>query len=190
MNYESMVEAVTARYRRPIAWQGSQNRHSAEVIAEIGQLWQKGYSATIVSEKTERSKLTRNAVVGIIHRWRERLGLDSRDKVSRKGHVAAGLAKAHPNGFPRKRGRRAESWSAWMKKPRQLTKPVEPIVVEKSPTPTNFAEMAGTRTCKWPYGDVGTEGFHFCGAKRESGHSYCAPHELKAFNPGRVARPR
>ena len=37
--------------------------------------------------------------------------------------------------------------------------------------------------CKFPYGDPGTEGFFFCGAKSLDGISYCASHAVMCFQP-------
>ena len=37
------------------------------------------------------------------------------------------------------------------------------------------------RTCQWPYGDPGTEEFHFCGDKTLEGYSYCPRHVEMAY---------
>ncbi len=37
------------------------------------------------------------------------------------------------------------------------------------------------RTCQWPYGEPGTEDFHFCGRKTSEGFSYCAAHVKMAY---------
>ena len=37
------------------------------------------------------------------------------------------------------------------------------------------------RTCMWPIGDPSTSDFHFCGASRNSGGSYCAEHVQLAY---------
>lgn len=38
----------------------------------------------------------------------------------------------------------------------------------------------GPEDCRWPYGDVGTPGFFFCGAVKSSGKSYCPYHAAVA----------
>jgi GcrA cell cycle regulator len=39
--------------------------------------------------------------------------------------------------------------------------------------------------CRWPIGDPQQPGFHFCGAHKEDGRSYCATHAALASTPGR-----
>jgi len=43
-------------------------------------------------------------------------------------------------------------------------------------TPTAIA-VIGVRGCRFPIGDVRTDQFHFCNAKREPGKAYCPAHE-------------
>jgi hypothetical protein len=40
------------------------------------------------------------------------------------------------------------------------------------------------RTCSWPIGDPSKSDFHFCGAKRDAGQSYCAEHISLAYQKG------
>jgi len=35
--------------------------------------------------------------------------------------------------------------------------------------------------CRWPFGDPGTEGFYFCGAKQVPGKPYCLEHCMMAY---------
>ena len=35
--------------------------------------------------------------------------------------------------------------------------------------------------CRWPFGDPGTDEFHFCGAKQVIGKPYCIDHCLLAY---------
>ncbi len=37
------------------------------------------------------------------------------------------------------------------------------------------------RTCQWPFGEPGTEDFHFCGRSTAEGFSYCAAHVKMAY---------
>ena len=37
--------------------------------------------------------------------------------------------------------------------------------------------------CKWPEGDPGTEGFHFCGHRNWNGLPYCEYHSRLAYQP-------
>ena len=35
--------------------------------------------------------------------------------------------------------------------------------------------------CRWPFGDPGTDEFHFCGARQEIGKPYCTDHCMLAY---------
>ena len=35
--------------------------------------------------------------------------------------------------------------------------------------------------CRWPFGDPGTDEFHFCGATQEIGKPYCLDHCMLAY---------
>jgi GcrA cell cycle regulator len=52
-------------------------------------------------------------------------------------------------------------------KPRQ--KPAPKLVEVKGPT------------CSWPLGHPGEKGFHFCGARAQSGKPYCPEHAALAY---------
>lgn len=43
------------------------------------------------------------------------------------------------------------------------------------------------RTCQWPFGHPGEEGFHFCGEATFGGFSYCREHVARAY---RVPEPK
>jgi GcrA cell cycle regulator len=40
--------------------------------------------------------------------------------------------------------------------------------------------------CRWPIGDPQVAGFHFCGKRKQDGHSYCEFHVRRASTPGRA----
>ena len=46
------------------------------------------------------------------------------------------------------------------------------------------------RTCQWPYGEPGTEGFRFCGKKTLESFSYCAEHVKMAYREPEARRDR
>lgn len=51
----------------------------------------------------------------------------------------------------------------------------------------SFMQLNG-HDCRWPYGEVGSEGFFFCGAETE-GASYCPTHYAQSrTNPSREPR--
>jgi GcrA cell cycle regulator len=39
--------------------------------------------------------------------------------------------------------------------------------------------------CRWPFGDPGDPGFHFCEAQAMPGKPYCAEHYARAYIPNR-----
>lgn len=41
----------------------------------------------------------------------------------------------------------------------------------------------GEDECRWPYGEPGEEGFHFCRRETVLGRSYCALHQEVAYIP-------
>jgi GcrA cell cycle regulator len=45
-------------------------------------------------------------------------------------------------------------------------------------------------TCKWPIGDPGRPGFHFCGRGADSNSPYCAEHARLAYQPVQPRRNR
>ena len=40
--------------------------------------------------------------------------------------------------------------------------------------------------CRWPFGDPGTDEFHFCGATQEIGKPYCLDHCMLAYRKKEV----
>jgi hypothetical protein len=59
----------------------------------------------------------------------------------------------------------------------------------KSVTPVLFrmSEASPFRTCQWPFGHPGEDGFHFCGKKTFATFSYCKEHAEMAY---RAPEPR
>ncbi|PKQ03506.1 MAG: GcrA cell cycle regulator, partial [Alphaproteobacteria bacterium HGW-Alphaproteobacteria-11] len=45
-------------------------------------------------------------------------------------------------------------------------------------------------TCKWPIGDPGRPGFHFCGRGADNGSPYCTEHARMAYQPAQARRNR
>ena len=58
---------------------------------------------------------------------------------------------------------------------------VKPNATVKTPAQQPIREG---RTCSWPIGDPSKSDFHFCGAKRDAGQSYCAEHISLAYQKG------
>jgi GcrA cell cycle regulator len=77
-----------------------------------------------------------------------------------------------------------------MKTPADMEASVNPTVKPKPAAKAVAAAKAAPpstregRTCSWPIGDPSKSDFHFCGAKRDAGQSYCAEHISLAYQKG------
>ena len=59
--------------------------------------------------------------------------------------------------------------------------PIEDLVV---PISLNVSLLAlNDQMCKWPIGDPGVEGFHFCGHRNFNSMPYCEYHARLAYQP-------
>jgi len=119
-------------------------------------LWRKGVmTADEIGLELGKSK---NAIVGMVNRMRQR-GVDvSRDEV-----VMAKRKLFHP-----------------VPKPIPVQLDDDPKGYEKGHLPVRHLN---SRTCRWPYGDTRAEsGVTYCGdVTMEVGRSYCREHHTKAY---------
>ncbi|MEM1138898.1 MAG: GcrA family cell cycle regulator [Pseudomonadota bacterium] len=127
-------------------------------VEKLKKLWAEGLSASQIAR--ELGEVTRNAVIGKVHR----LGLSGRATRSRSDR-------------PRPRPL-----------PRPQPKPVLPLMESVKPATLDNGDHATLMTlspsmCKWPIGDPGSPGFHFCGNKAEPGMPYCKAHARLAYQP-------
>lgn len=124
--------------------------------------WGEGFSASQIGGEMG---LSRGSVIGKIHR----LQLEPR-------RVTIRMPDLNHN-RPHQRVRfRAKAKPA-----------VEPqmLMGEPAPKPVYSVDALSKNDCRWPYGDPGTAGFHFCGARKLYGHPYCGPHHRIAYQPKR-----
>lgn len=157
-----------------------------ERVELLKKLWAEGLSASQVAKQL--GGVTRNAVIGKIHR----LGLSGRATTNR-------APRARPS-TPRAAAPRPQQPST----PRPVEVKEEPAMPEPDPQPLVPVEVTPGQlatvltltehTCKWPIGDPGTDGFHFCGHKADPSMPYCATHAKLAYQPvqprRRADRPR
>jgi GcrA cell cycle regulator len=147
--------------------------------AILKKLWTDGASASAIA--TKLGEVTRNAVIGKVHR----LGLAGHKTGARK--AAAPIA-----GFPfttrsrrRSRSRPSRTHSSTPAlRPRTVRPPMRSLS-ELSPAPEVPVTIATLtdRLCHWPQGDPKLEGFHFCGRTRtRSAIPYCDHHAAIAYN--------
>ena len=177
-----------------------------ERIIELKQLWAEGQSASKIAEKL--GGVTRNAVIGKIHRLGLSNRVDSQDKpaVTKKrgrpskpkdaeGSISK-IAEANkkavtesnfgntniPDGL--------EDNSDLSNSNHATAETLANVLeLEKKSKKLTLMELT-ERTCKWPIGDPATENFWFCGHPSEQGRPYCSTHIGIAFQPMSVKRER
>lgn len=167
------------------------NNWTPERIQAATDMWQRGLSAGQIA--AELGDLTRNAVIGKIHR----LGLHRPEKVR---DVTAAITNS----------RRAKAARRTAPRPKAKPKPVVKIIgnaqtfVQAEAPPPKVVISArkfeplegcapvpfGASGCKWPVGGVGAD-LVCCGQRKVDGRSYCRDHlqaSLAPPKPGMTAR--
>lgn len=148
-----------------------------ERVDQLKRLWEAGLSASQIAG--ELGNITRNAVIGKVHR----LGL-------------SGRAKSPTSAAPRPRKARAPAHIMRISRPvaRGNTALAQAFEVELEADPVaydNVVPMGQRRTlleltedtCRWPIGDPGSTEFFFCGGKSLASLPYCAHHSRVAYQP-------
>ncbi len=162
-----------------------------ERVELLKKLWSDGLSASQIA--TELGSVTRNAVIGKVHR----LGLSGRAK-----NPAAPAAPR--NAAPRKAPTRSPSApasgpAAGMTRganalaPQYLDEAEPEMQVDQAPAPSEdvvipFSERVTIMDlreymCRWPMGDPTTPEFRFCGGRSQTGMPYCSYHARIAYQP-------
>ena len=147
-------------------------------VEQLKKLWESGLSASQIA--AELGNITRNAVIGKVHR----LGLSGRAK------------SASSSSAPRQRKVRAPQHMMRISRPmaRGNTALAHAFEVEAEPDPISFDNVVPMNqrrtlleltedTCHWPVGDPGSTDFFFCGGKALGGLPYCAHHSRVAYQP-------
>jgi GcrA cell cycle regulator len=146
-------------------------------VEQLKKLWEAGLSASQIA--AELGNITRNAVIGKVHR----LGL-------------SGRAKSPSSAAPRQRKARPAQQMMRISRPmsRGNTALAHAFEVEAEPdlvAHDNVVPMSQRlsilelteATCHWPVGDPGSPEFFFCGGKSLAGLPYCAHHSRVAYQP-------
>lgn len=158
-----------------------------ERVELLKKLWSEGLSASQIA--SELSEVTRNAVIGKVHR----LGLSGRAKTA----PAAVRPRANPGDKP---AGRPEAPGARPQRPATIGNTALAADLdeapEEAPAPApkavdNVVSMTQgctimqltESTCRWPLGEPGTDSFHFCGGRSNPGMPYCATHARMAYQP-------
>lgn len=149
-------------------------RWTEEQDRQLKALWVEGLSA---SQCGARLGISRNAVIGRVHR------LDLPARAPRR------LGARHATDGKRERPQRIRERKPPKPAPTLATVTLKPLpllpVAEPDPNKPGLIDLKPGH-CKFPHGDPGTEGFHFCGAKCERDASpYCDYHRSIAYQPYR-----
>ncbi len=155
-----------------------------ERVNQLTKLWAAGNSAAQIAG--EMGNVTRNAVIGKIHR----LGLGGRMKVN------GTLAPKRERSARARVRRAAHSGRRVSKVAAVLAEIPESQPAEATSPPTASFACRGVslleltdETCRWPIGDPGQPGFVFCGNRPLTVSPYCAHHARMAYaSPGESSR--
>lgn len=147
-----------------------------ERIEFLKKLWADGLSASQIA--AELGEVTRNAVIGKIHR----LGLAGR--VTKQ--VAAPRPRK-PRSYVSRDAMRAERMARQDEVPTE--EPEAVVIDEEIPTEQRktFLDLK-IGMCRWPVGTPGEAGFFFCAGRVASGHPYCMAHCCAAYKPPKSRR--
>lgn len=146
-----------------------------ERVKTLKELWAAGYTGDQIA--VELGGLTRNAVIGKIHR----LGFSGRV-----------LAKREPKpSIPRRvrvnpttiRKARAEALAELFVSAPEVPAPATTELSDKSCSIFDLTDD----TCRWPFGDPKDANFYFCGQQSAGVLPYCGAHARMAYQP---AEPR
>ncbi|VAW00252.1 GcrA cell cycle regulator [hydrothermal vent metagenome] len=182
---------------------------SEDRVETLKKMWGEGQSASQIAK--ELGGVTRNAVIGKVHR----LGLSNRSTSDDKSDAKAKAKPAARSAKPKPALKAVAKPAA---KPNTVPVPVvtriKPIIPAGQPLPpqpsaneidpealakvTEVEKKAKKitlmqlteRTCKWPIGDPATPDFWFCGLPVQSGKPYCEAHVGVAFQPMSARRDR
>lgn len=153
----------------------------------LKKLWAEGMTCSRIA--MELGGVTRNAVISKVHRLRLPGRIANGFNPSRKVKVAR---------VPRAQGKPAvpkmpkrEGNAAFRELLKSLpAEPVKPVVDPPIPmAQRRTIETLEDHHCRWPIGDPQEADFHFCGASKVAGLSYCAAHAVRVYQSPAVKQP-
>ena len=155
-----------------------------ERVETLKRLWAEGLSASQIA--TELGGITRNAVIGKVHR----LGLSGRAKTPTTANPRPRKARAHSRMI--RVTRPAVLGNTALATAFEYESEAEPEVVD------NVIPMGRRRSlielsehsCRWPIGDPGDADFFFCGGQTAGSLPYCPHHCRVAYQPANLAGAR
>lgn len=164
-----------------------------ERLEHLAQLIEAGLSAAAIGEALGCS---RSAVLGIASR--SGLKLTGRRLYGGRTHRAE--APAAVRATPKPSGAKPSGARAIVSAPRAMAPIVPALIKAQAPRPQPAVPpIAGcglieltAESCRWPVGEVGAAGFHFCAVPVDVPglDAYCAEHRARAYAPRRDAMSR
>jgi GcrA cell cycle regulator len=144
-----------------------------ERVEVLQRMWMEGYSAREISDTLQG--VSRNAVIGKIHRLGKRVRPAAASTVVRRAPVA----RTTPARQPQPQPERAEQSNGvdWTIRPRRVC-----VAVAEEPGLATMGALSPTM-CKWPIGDPSGDNFTFCGRPSASSRPYCIHHANLAYRP-------
>jgi GcrA cell cycle regulator len=149
-----------------------------ERVELLKKLWADGLSASQIA--AQLGGVTRNAVIGKVHR----LNLSGRAKPVSSTPRPRKMRTAPPHRTTRSyvsgnTALKVHAHPVARRVPAPV--PIEDLVV---PISLKVSLLAlNDQMCKWPIGDPGSEGFHFCGHRNFNSLPYCEYHSRLAYQP-------
>jgi GcrA cell cycle regulator len=159
-------------------------------VARLRRSWANGRSAAQIAR--ELGALSRSAVVAKARRLGLRRGAAAPEEknnsaVPRCASPVGALTHAEKLLRQHERARVPQQTFA---PARSAPQPGPMAQTAPASRPCSFMEL-GRDTCRWPVGDPGSAGFHFCGAPPDREHVYCAHHRGIAHErPDPLPEPR
>ena len=157
-----------------------------ELVEQLLRLWEQGLSAKEIALKLGHG-LTRNAVIGKIHRLRA----DGKAPLRRQGTQPQAEASRKPaprsrqggtaDATPATAGALALKPEAEEKAAPVAEEKTAPRLVERETGLVDNILDLNDKTCRWPIGEPDEDGFCFCGREPAQGLPYCQHHASIAY---------
>ena len=151
----------------------STSQWTSERIQTLIALWNEGLTT---SEIGRRLGITKNAVVGKVHR----LGLKKRASPIR----SRGITTTRPTPTPKlPKADEAGAATAQTAEPQAADAPVAaaPVPPKRRTGPVVQLDSLKPGMCSWPVGEPGTDDFHFCADTVVPEKPYCLEHCERAY---------
>ena len=149
----------------------NRNEHwTDEKLKLLEEYWADGVSARVIAERFGKG-FTRNSVIGKVHRMKFTA---RREKPPSPAEPSKPLEPSKPVVKLKPPPRRVIA-----DKP---VRPVRPVITLQPGEPLTLLHLTA-KTCRWPIGDPGVPGFHFCGELPKRDSPYCDRHRAVAYTP-------